>query len=113
MSCDVRCTHLLDAAGVLLHSDLLHGALKAKEGLDVEAGALFKASPLLVFWVNLQKHMNSSQISSITHGYKHDAHVTMETTHPAWGNGMAEWERCDGSKQRNSVCACVCALHKD
>lgn len=51
-----RLTHLLDAASVLLHSDLLHGALKAKEGLDVKAGALLKASPVLIFWVNLQKN---------------------------------------------------------
>ena len=48
--------HLLDAAGVLFHGDLLHRALKAKEGLDVEAGALLEAGPVLVFWMDLQTH---------------------------------------------------------
>lgn len=46
--------HLLNAAGVLFHGDLLGGALEAKEGLHVQAGCLFKAGPVLIFWVNLQ-----------------------------------------------------------
>lgn len=49
-------THLFDTAGILLHSDLFHRALKAKEWLDVEAGGLLKTRPVLIFRVNLYQH---------------------------------------------------------
>lgn len=46
-------THLFDTAGVLLHGNLFHSALKAEEGLDVQAGGLLKTRPLVILWVNL------------------------------------------------------------
>lgn len=52
-------THLFDTAGVLLHSYLFHSALEAKEGLDVQAGTLFKTRPVLILWVNLYQHTQS------------------------------------------------------
>lgn len=47
--------NLLDAAGVLFHGYLLRGRLKAKEGLDVQAGGLLKARPVPVLWMHLKK----------------------------------------------------------
>lgn len=49
-------THLFDAVGVLLHSNLLHSALKSKERLDVQTGGLLKTRPVLVLRVNLHQH---------------------------------------------------------
>lgn len=46
-------TYLGDVLGVLFHGDLLHSALKPKEGLDIKACCLFKASPVAVFWMDL------------------------------------------------------------
>lgn len=48
---------LLNAAGILLHGYLLCCAFKAKKGLHIQTGCLFKASPVLILWVNLQKRM--------------------------------------------------------
>ena len=45
---------LFDVVCVLLHGDFLHGALKAKEMLDVQTGILLKTCPARVLWVNLQ-----------------------------------------------------------
>lgn len=55
--------HLLDAAGVLFHGDLLRRALKAKEGLHVQACCLFKAGPVLILWMNLQVQRDGSRTS--------------------------------------------------
>lgn len=50
-----RAANLLDAAGVLFHGYLLCCGLKAKEGLHIQAGGLFKARPVLVLWMHLIK----------------------------------------------------------
>ena len=57
------CTDLFDVVGVLLHGDLFHCALKAKEVLDVQAGVLLKARPAGVLGVHLQHE--TSIITSI------------------------------------------------
>ena len=49
-----NCSDLFDVVCVLLHGDFLHGALKAKEMLDVQTGILLKTRPARVLWVNLQ-----------------------------------------------------------
>lgn len=46
-------THLFDTAGILLHSNLFHSALKAEERLDVQTGNLLKTRPVLILRVNL------------------------------------------------------------
>lgn len=49
-------THLFDTAGILLHSNLFHGALKAEEGLDVQTGGLLKTRPVFILRVDLDTH---------------------------------------------------------
>lgn len=48
------CPHPLDIGSVLLHGDLLQGALKAKERADIQRGGLFKASPVFILGMDLQ-----------------------------------------------------------
>lgn len=55
-------THLFDTAGILLHCNLFHGALKAKEGLDVQAGSLLKTRPVLIIRVNLYQHTQTCTV---------------------------------------------------
>lgn len=55
-------THLFDTAGVLLHGNLFHSALKAEEGLDVQAGGLLKTRPLVILWVNLYQHTQTRTV---------------------------------------------------
>jgi hypothetical protein len=46
--------NLFDVMRILLHGNLLHRALKAKEMFDVQTGILLKARPARVLWVHLQ-----------------------------------------------------------
>ena len=58
-----RGANLLDAAGVLFHCYLLSCRLKAKEGLYIQAGGLFKARPVLVVWMHLIKKKKKDELS--------------------------------------------------
>lgn len=100
-------THLFDTAGVLLHSYLFHSALKAEEGLDVQAGTLFKTSPVLILWVNLYQH-TQTLLFYCTHMKKQDDWVTMVTTHPVSLDVDAYREQFSHCAQWVGVCVSVC-----
>lgn len=74
-------THLFDTAGILLHGNFLHGALKAKEGLDVQAGRLLKTRPVLIFRVDLHTHAHIVYYTVVDSQACGDR-VTTATTHP-------------------------------
>lgn len=50
----LEAANLLNAAGVLLHGDLLCRVLKAKERLNIQTGRLCEAGPVFIVWVNLR-----------------------------------------------------------
>lgn len=89
-------THLFNTGGILLHCDLLCGALKAEEGFDVHAGGLLKTGPVFILRVNLRRDRSNVRVKQLTH-----KHVCLNKRETA---GREQHRPCSSSARRRWLC---------